>query len=153
MPVKSPYFALFDLAEGKTYSFRVRCCNSAGVGEASVSTEEITVGDKLGETFLLLYVPADCTSRYCLLARCSQPCFLSYIFFFSTDLPATPGHPVAIRNTDTSVVVTYGASKDVRHLVGYYIEYSEVGTDVWMPCNNKPVKQTRYITQHNANMG
>lgn len=50
MPVKSPYFALFDLAEGKTYSFRVRCCNSAGVGESSVSTEEITVGDKLGET-------------------------------------------------------------------------------------------------------
>lgn len=50
MPVKSPRFALFDLAEGKSYSFRVRCCNSAGVGEASVSTGEITVGDKLGES-------------------------------------------------------------------------------------------------------
>lgn len=49
MPVKSPRFALFDLAEGKSYSFRVRCCNSAGVSEASVSTGEITVGDKLGE--------------------------------------------------------------------------------------------------------
>lgn len=49
MPVKSPRFALFDLAEGKSYSFRVRCCNSAGVGEPSVSTGEITVGDKLGE--------------------------------------------------------------------------------------------------------
>lgn len=49
MPVKSPRFALFDLAEGKSYSFRVRCCNSAGVGEASVSTGEIIVGDKLGE--------------------------------------------------------------------------------------------------------
>nr|XP_019967641.1 PREDICTED: M-protein, striated muscle-like isoform X3 [Paralichthys olivaceus] len=108
MPVKSPRFALFDLAEGKSYSFRVRCCNSAGVGEASVSTEEITVGDKL-------------------------------------DLPATPGNPVAIRNTDTSVVVTWGASKDVSHLVGYYIECSVVGTDVWMPCNNKPVKQTRFV--------
>lgn len=49
IPVKSPRFAMFDLAEGKTYSFRVRCCNSSGVGEASACTGEITVGDILGE--------------------------------------------------------------------------------------------------------
>ena len=49
MPVKSPRFALFDLAEGKSYSFRVRCCNSTGVSEASETTREITVGDILGE--------------------------------------------------------------------------------------------------------
>uniref|UniRef100_A0A665WT73 Myomesin 1a (skelemin) n=1 Tax=Echeneis naucrates TaxID=173247 RepID=A0A665WT73_ECHNA len=108
MPVKSPRFALFDLAEDKSYSFRVRCCNSAGVGEPSVSTGDITVGDKL-------------------------------------DLPSAPGSPVATRNTDTSVVVSWAASKEVRHLVGYYIECSIVGTDVWMPCNNKPVKQTRFV--------
>uniref|UniRef100_A0A3B3UQS6 Myomesin 1a (skelemin) n=1 Tax=Poecilia latipinna TaxID=48699 RepID=A0A3B3UQS6_9TELE len=104
MPVKSPRFAIFDLAEGKSYNFRVRCCNSAGVGEPSVPTGETIVGDKL--------------------------------------LPSAPGNPVATRNTDTSVVVTWGASKDVKHLVGYYIESSVTGTDVWMPCNNKPVKQT-----------
>ncbi|XP_062284212.1 myomesin 1a (skelemin) [Scomber scombrus] len=108
MPVKSPRFALFDLAENKSYSFRVRCCNSAGVGESSVATEEITVGDKL-------------------------------------DLPSIPGNPVAIRNTNTTVVVSWGASKDVKRLVGYYIECSVVGTEVWMPCNNKPVKQTRFV--------
>ncbi|XP_031721319.1 myomesin 1a (skelemin) [Anarrhichthys ocellatus] len=108
MPVKSPRFALFDLAEGKSYSFRVRCCNSAGVSEASVSTGAITVGDKL-------------------------------------DLPSVPGNPVATRNTDTSVVVFWAASKDVKYLAGYYIEYSVVGTDEWMPCNNKPVKQTRFV--------
>lgn len=108
MPVKSPRFAIFDLAEGKSYNFRVRCCNSAGVGEPSVPTGETIVGDKL-------------------------------------DLPSAPGNPVAIRNTDTSVVVTWGASKDVKHLVGYYIETSVVGTDVWMPCNNRPVKQTRFV--------
>lgn len=56
MPVKSPRFALFDLAEDKSYSFRVRCCNSAGVGEPSVATEEITVGDKLGELERLAYL-------------------------------------------------------------------------------------------------
>ncbi|XP_028282847.1 myomesin 1a (skelemin) isoform X2 [Parambassis ranga] len=108
MPVKSPRFALFDLAEGKSYSFRVRCCNSAGVGEPSVSTGEITVGDKL-------------------------------------DLPSAPGTPVATRNTNTSVVVAWSASKDVHHLAGYYIECNVVGTDVWMPCNNKPVKKTRFV--------
>uniref|UniRef100_A0A8C3G4Z6 Myomesin 1a (skelemin) n=1 Tax=Cyclopterus lumpus TaxID=8103 RepID=A0A8C3G4Z6_CYCLU len=108
MPVKSPRFALFDLEESKSYSFRVRCCNSAGVGEPSVSTGETMVGDKL-------------------------------------DLPSVPGNPVAIRNTDTSVVMLWGASKDVKHLAGYYIEYSVVGTEEWMPCNNKPVKHTRFV--------
>lgn len=52
---------------------------------------------------------------------------------------------MAARNTDTSVVVFWAASKDVKQLVGYYIEYSVVGTDEWMPCNNKPVKQTRSV--------
>ncbi|KAJ8378855.1 hypothetical protein AAFF_G00233570 [Aldrovandia affinis] len=47
MPVRSPRFALFDLAEGKSYRFRVRCVNSAGVGEPSSPTGDITVGDKL----------------------------------------------------------------------------------------------------------
>nr|XP_056710279.1 myomesin-1 isoform X2 [Euleptes europaea] len=47
IPVKSPRFALFDLAEGKSYRFRVRCCNSAGIGEPSEATEATVVGDKL----------------------------------------------------------------------------------------------------------
>ncbi|KAM4718861.1 myomesin-1 isoform 2-T2 [Anableps anableps] len=108
IPVKSPRFALFDLAEGKSYRFRVRCCNSAGVGEPSEPTEVITVGDKL-------------------------------------DIPSAPGKVVPTRNTDTSVVVSWEASKDVKDLVGYYIECSIVGSDVWEPCNNKPVKGTRFI--------
>lgn len=108
MPVKSPRFALFDLAEGKSYSFRVRCSNSAGISEPSASTGDITVGDKL-------------------------------------DLPSAPSAPVAARNTDTSVVVFWAACKDVSQLVGYYIECSQVGTDVWTPCNNKPIKQIRFV--------
>ncbi|XP_037550207.1 M-protein, striated muscle [Nematolebias whitei] len=108
IPVKSPRFALFDLAEGKSYSFRVRCCNSAGVGEPSDPTEAITVGDKL-------------------------------------DIPSAPGKVVPTRNTDTSVVVSWEASSDAKDLVGYYIEASVVGSNVWGPCNNKPVKGTRFI--------
>lgn len=108
IPVKSPRFALFDLAEGKSYSFRVRCCNSAGVGEPSDPTEATTVGDKL-------------------------------------DIPSPPGRVVPTRNTDTSVVVSWEASQDAKELVGYYIECSLVGSNEWEPCNNKPVKGTRFI--------
>lgn len=66
MPVKSPRFALFDLAEDRSYCFRVRCCNSAGVSEASVSTEEITVGDKLGGKVLYYW----CTKGYNACSYC-----------------------------------------------------------------------------------
>ncbi|KAJ8385834.1 hypothetical protein AAFF_G00181900 [Aldrovandia affinis] len=115
IPVKSPRFALFDLAEGKSYSFRVRCCNSAGVGEPSDPTEATTVGDKL-------------------------------------DIPSAPGRVVPTRNTDTSVVVSWEASRDAKELVGYYIESSLVGSKVWEPCNNKPVKTTRFVC-HGLNTG
>ncbi|XP_018408912.1 PREDICTED: myomesin-1 [Nanorana parkeri] len=108
IPVKSPRFALFDLAEGKSYSFRVRSCNSAGVGEPTEATESTVVGDKL-------------------------------------DIPNAPSHIVPTRNTDTSVVVTWTESKDSRELVGYYIEASIVGSGQWEPCNNNPVKGSRFI--------
>ncbi|RVE58662.1 hypothetical protein OJAV_G00196600 [Oryzias javanicus] len=108
LPVKSPRFALFDLAEGKSYHFRVRCCNAAGVGEPSEPTEATTVGDKL-------------------------------------DIPSAPGKVVPTRNTDTSVVVSWEASSDAKELVGYYIEASILDSDVWEPCNNKPVKATRFV--------
>ncbi|XP_066537025.1 myomesin-1 [Hoplias malabaricus] len=108
IPVKSPRFALFDLAEGKSYCFRVRCCNSAGVGEPSEPTEATVVGDKL-------------------------------------DIPSAPGRVVPTRNTDTSVVVSWEASRDAKELVGYYIETSLAGRNVWEPCNNKPVKATRFV--------
>uniref|UniRef100_A0A3B4TZG6 Myomesin-1 n=1 Tax=Seriola dumerili TaxID=41447 RepID=A0A3B4TZG6_SERDU len=108
IPVRSPRFALFDLAEGKSYSFRVRCCNSAGVGEPSDPTEATTVGDKL-------------------------------------DIPSAPGKVVPTRNTDTSVVVSWEASREAKELIGYYIEASIMGSNVWEPCNNKPVKATRFI--------
>ncbi|XP_067323560.1 myomesin-1 isoform X1 [Anolis sagrei] len=107
IPVKSPRFALFDLAEGKSYQFRVRCCNSAGIGEPSEATEATVVGDKL-------------------------------------DIPSAPSHVVPTRNTDTSVVVTWTESKDAKELVGYYIEASKVGSGHWEPCNNNPVKGTRF---------
>nr|XP_028593102.1 myomesin-1 isoform X2 [Podarcis muralis] len=115
IPVKSPRFALFDLAEGKSYQFRVRCCNSAGIGEPSEATEATVVRDKL-------------------------------------DIPSPPSHLVPVRNTDTSVVVTWTESKDAKELIGYYVEASKVGSGHWEPCNNNPVKGTRF-TCHGLTTG
>ncbi|XP_061452133.1 myomesin-1 isoform X1 [Rhineura floridana] len=115
IPVKSPRFALFDLAEGKSYQFRVRCCNSAGIGEPSEATEVTVVGDKL-------------------------------------DIPSPPTQLVPTRNTDTSVVLTWTEPKDAKELVGYYIEASKVGSGHWEPCNNNPVKGTRF-TCHGLTIG
>lgn len=129
IPVKSPRFALFDLAEGKSYSFRVRCCNSAGVGEPSDPTEATTVGDKLGQN-----------ANSCTNASQQQH---NKQTFWPTDIPSAPGKVVPTRNTDTSVVVSWEASRDAKELVGYYIEGSIVGSSVWEPCNNKPVNCTR----------
>uniref|UniRef100_A0A8D2JJF5 Myomesin-1 n=1 Tax=Varanus komodoensis TaxID=61221 RepID=A0A8D2JJF5_VARKO len=107
IPVKSPRFALFDLAEGKSYQFRVRACNSAGIGEPSEATEATVVGDKL-------------------------------------DIPNAPSNVVPTRNTNTSVALTWNEPKDAKELVGYYIEASKVGSGHWEPCNNNPVKDTRF---------
>ncbi|KAL0187708.1 hypothetical protein M9458_014807, partial [Cirrhinus mrigala] len=59
-------------------------------------------------------------------------------------IPSAPGRVVPTRNTDTSVVVSWEASRDAKELVGYYIESSITGSNTWEPCNNKPVKGTRY---------
>lgn len=60
------------------------------------------------------------------------------------DIPSAPGRVVPTRNTDTSVVVSWEGSREAKELVGYYIEDSIVGSNIWEPCNNKPVKGTRY---------
>lgn len=133
IPVKSPRFALFDLSEGKSYCFRVRCCNSAGVGEPSDPTEATTVGDKLG-------LKAHKHTSSC---RAPPKAAVTMKYSGPTDTPSAPSKVVPTRNTDTSVVVSWEASQDARELVGYYIEASVVGSNVWEPCNNKPVRGTR----------
>lgn len=62
---------------------------------------------------------------------------------WSTDIPSAPSKVIPTNNTDTSVVVSWEASRDAKELVGYYIEASMVGSNVWEPCNNKPVNGTR----------
>lgn len=73
----------------------------------------------------------------------SESMSLNMLFFWSVDIPSAPGKVVPTRNTDTSVVVSWEASHDAKELIGYYIEGSIVGSNVWEPCNNKPVHATR----------
>ncbi|XP_027759216.1 myomesin-3 [Empidonax traillii] len=45
--VHSPRFALFDLAEGRSYRFRVRSVNKFGISEPSLPSPPVTAGAKL----------------------------------------------------------------------------------------------------------
>uniref|UniRef100_U3JCK9 Myomesin-3 n=1 Tax=Ficedula albicollis TaxID=59894 RepID=U3JCK9_FICAL len=47
LPANSPRFALFDLAKGKSFQFRVRSVNKFGISEPSLPSPPITAGTKL----------------------------------------------------------------------------------------------------------
>ncbi|NWV68579.1 MYOM3 protein, partial [Malurus elegans] len=46
-PANSPRFALFDLAKGKSFRFRVRSVNKYGISEPSLPSQPVTAGAKL----------------------------------------------------------------------------------------------------------
>lgn len=49
MAVRSPRYAVFDLAEGKPYVFRVLSANKHGLSDPSEITAPIQVQDAMGE--------------------------------------------------------------------------------------------------------
>ncbi|XP_016325190.1 myomesin-1 [Sinocyclocheilus anshuiensis] len=130
-PVKFARFPVTGLVEGRSYVFRVRAVNKAGMSHPSRVSEPVDAMD-----------PADRTRK-----GTSAPWTGQIIVTEEepVDIPSAPGRVVPTRNTDTSVVVSWEASRDVKELVGYYIESSIAGSNTWEPCNNKPVKGTRFI--------
>ncbi|MEQ2238203.1 hypothetical protein ILYODFUR_030845 [Ilyodon furcidens] len=52
---------------------------------------------------------------------------------------------MAIRDTDTSVLLQWQEPKDKDDILGYYLYYSEAGKQEWKTVNNKPVTKTRFI--------
>lgn len=52
VPVRSPRYAVFDLAEGKQYLFRVLAANMYGTSEASEPTEPIQTQELCGKKVL-----------------------------------------------------------------------------------------------------
>uniref|UniRef100_A0AAQ5YSJ1 Myomesin 3 n=1 Tax=Amphiprion ocellaris TaxID=80972 RepID=A0AAQ5YSJ1_AMPOC len=59
-------------------------------------------------------------------------------------VPPPPHAVMAIRDTDTSVLLQWRESKDKDDILGYYLYYSEAGTQDWKTVNNKPVTKTRF---------
>lgn len=49
VPVRSPRYAVFDLAEGKEYQFRVLAANMYGTSEASEPTKPIQTKELKGK--------------------------------------------------------------------------------------------------------
>lgn len=58
-------------------------------------------------------------------------------------MPAPPPSVMAVRDTDTSVLLQWEEPTDKNGILGYYLYYSEAGKQDWKTVNNKPVVKTR----------
>lgn len=59
-------------------------------------------------------------------------------------VPAPPHSVMAIRDTDTSVLLKWQEPKEKDDILGYYLYYSEAGSQAWKTVNNKPITKTRF---------
>uniref|UniRef100_A0A3P9LA78 Myomesin 3 n=1 Tax=Oryzias latipes TaxID=8090 RepID=A0A3P9LA78_ORYLA len=59
-------------------------------------------------------------------------------------VPAPPHSVIAIRDTDTSVLLQWEEPADKDGILGYYLYYSETAKQNWKTVNNKPVVKTRF---------
>uniref|UniRef100_A0A674F2I6 Myomesin 2 n=1 Tax=Salmo trutta TaxID=8032 RepID=A0A674F2I6_SALTR len=117
VPVRSPRYAVFDLAEGKQYLFRVLAANMYGSSEASEPTEPIQTQELRGKRVLF------------------------------NGVPSAPGQVVATRQTDTSLVIQWAEPKEPNNLIGYYIDVCVKGSKDWDSANHKPHKSNKFVVQ------
>uniref|UniRef100_A0A8C8YWF4 Myomesin 2 n=1 Tax=Prolemur simus TaxID=1328070 RepID=A0A8C8YWF4_PROSS len=106
--VRSPRYAVFDLADGKSYVFRVLSANRHGLSDPSEITSPVQAQDAIVA-------------------------------------PSAPGRVLASRNTKTSVVVQWDKPRQEEDLLGYYVDCCVAGTNLWEPCNHKPIKYNRFV--------
>ncbi|XP_024904786.1 myomesin-2 [Pteropus alecto] len=106
--VRSPRYAVFDLAEGKPYVFRVLSANKHGLSEPSEITPPIQAQDTVAA-------------------------------------PSAPGRVFASRDTKTSVVVRWDRPRQDEDLLGYYVDCCVAGSNIWEPCNHKPIGYNRFV--------
>lgn len=57
--------------------------------------------------------------------------------------PSPPGRVLVSRDTKTSVVVEWDRPKHHEDLLGYYVDCCVAGSNVWEPCNHKPIGYNR----------
>ncbi|KAM9363432.1 myomesin-2 [Symphorus nematophorus] len=117
-PVKVCKYPAHGLSVGRSYHFRVRAVNSAGISRPSRKSDKVTAIDEAENQRLQ---------------------------GTEEGVPSAPGHIVATRNTKTSVFVQWEAPKHQKNLMGYYIDARVVGAKEWFACNHKPFKHTRFV--------
>lgn len=57
--------------------------------------------------------------------------------------PSAPGRVFASRDTKTSVVVRWDRPRQDEDLLGYYVDCCVAGSNIWEPCNHKPIGYNR----------
>ncbi|KAM8879453.1 myomesin-2 isoform 4-T4 [Spinachia spinachia] len=117
-PVKVCKYPVHGLKEGRSYRFRVRAVNSAGVSRPSRGTDQVTALD---------------------------PAESERLQGTEEGVPSAPGQVVATRNTKSSVFVQWDPPSHPKNLMGYYIDARIAGTKDWFPCNHKPFKHSRFV--------
>ncbi|XP_026215645.1 myomesin-2a isoform X4 [Anabas testudineus] len=117
-PVKVCKYPVHGLSLGRSYHFRVRAVNSAGISRASRKSDKVTA--------------IDAAESERLQGK-------------EEGVPSAPGHVVATRNTKSSVFVQWEPPKNPKNLMGYYIDGRVVGSKEWFACNHKPFKHTRFV--------
>ncbi|XP_031732958.1 myomesin-2 isoform X4 [Anarrhichthys ocellatus] len=117
-PVKVCKYPVHGLKEGRSYHFRVRAVNKAGISRASRKSDKVTALDAAESERLQ---------------------------GTEEGVPSAPGQVVATRNTKSSVFVQWQPPKTLKNLMGYYIDGRIVGTKDWFPCNHKPFKHSRFV--------
>ncbi|XP_012501321.1 PREDICTED: myomesin-2 [Propithecus coquereli] len=198
-PVKICKYPVTGLFEGRSYVFRVRAVNSAGVSRPSRVSDAVAALDPgdlkrlqaihlEGEKEIVIYeeelegevqIPGPPTNlhaseisrNYVVLSweppapRGKDP--LMYFiekgpegrpgtdgargavctsdFALGVTVPSAPGRVLASRNTRTSVVVQWDKPKHAEDLLGYYVDFCVAGTNLWEPCNHKPIKYNRFV--------
>ncbi|KAG5857994.1 hypothetical protein ANANG_G00025390 [Anguilla anguilla] len=124
--ISSPRFAAFDLQKGEAYVFRVRSVNKYGVSDPSLPSPP---------------------SPRCWSPRCVQECLTAPVSPLSVSAPPAPPQGVlAIRDTDSSVLVKWREGTSSEDVLGYYLYYCPTGTSDWNTVNNKPT--TTSFTVH-----
>ena len=58
-------------------------------------------------------------------------------------VPAAPHSVMAIRDTDTAVLLQWKEPEEKGDVLGYYLYCSERGKQDWKTVNNKPVTKNR----------
>ncbi|XP_053124580.1 myomesin-3 isoform X2 [Hemicordylus capensis] len=136
-PVKTCRTPILGLTEGKTYQFRVKAINRAGISNPSKASDPVTMIDP-NENKRLINIPYDDGFRTITVSKDElEP-------KIKIPLPPTNVHASEVRE---DYVILSWDEPDPRgkEPLSYYVEKSIAGTDSWQMANlDTPVNCTRF---------